>query len=74
MPDQTQALKLTPSDLATIVTVNEARASAGLPPLPGDDGNLTIAEYKAKHASTVAEAAAAEEGEPTPPKEPDAAP
>ena len=54
-------IDLTSTDLATIVTVNEARKSKGLPPLPVD-GELTIAEYKAKHSGVVAEAAAAEDG------------
>lgn len=53
-------LTLTPSDQAAIVTVNEARASEGLPPIAG--GELTIAEYKAKHASIIATAAAADDG------------
>jgi len=45
---------LTPSDLSTAVTVNEARASKGLAPLtlpngkPDPDGGLTVAEFKAK--------------------------
>jgi len=42
--------------------VNEARESQGLPPLPGDDGNLTVAEFKAKHEAIVAAAAAADSG------------
>lgn len=42
------------SDVASIVTVNEARAGQGLPPLmnpdgtPNPDGDLTIAEYNKK--------------------------
>jgi phage-related protein (TIGR01555 family) len=55
-------LQLTASDIATIVTVNEARASQGLPPLPGPDGNLTLPEFKAKHAIILAAAANAESG------------
>ena len=63
-------LTLTPSDYATISTVNEGRASAGLPALTkpdgsvDPDGNLTIAQYKAKYAVTVAQAANAEAGDP----------
>lgn len=47
-------LELTPSDLAQIVTVNEARESVKLPKLtlpdgsPDPDGELTIAEFRAK--------------------------
>ena len=55
-------IELTSTDLGTIVTVNEARASKNLTPLPGADGELTIAEFKAKNSSVVAEAANAEAG------------
>lgn len=54
-------LELTPSDMATVVTVNEARESAGLGPA-AKDGDLTLAEYKAKYAPVIAEAAAADAG------------
>ncbi len=63
-PAEAQVLKLTASDLAAIVTVNEARASVGLPPLPGTDGNLTMPEFKAKHSGSIAVAAQAEKGGP----------
>jgi len=59
---------LTPSALGAIVTVNEARAAAGMGPLEGEgggrnpDGDLTVAEFQAKHAATVATAAQAEAG------------
>lgn len=55
-------ITLAPTDLATIITVNEARASIDLPPLDGPDGNLTMAEFKSKNAKTVASAANAEQG------------
>lgn len=58
-------VELTATDIATIVTVNEARASQGLPPMEGDDGKLTVAEFKAKHAGPIAEAAQAEAGHDT---------
>jgi hypothetical protein len=58
-------LEITPTDMATVVTVDEARANAGLGPASAD-GALTIAEYKAKFASTIAEAAAAEAGQTAP--------
>ncbi len=61
---------LTPSALASIITVNEARAAAGMGPLANEngtglnpDGNLTVAEFQAKHAATVATAAQAEAGQ-----------
>lgn len=57
------------TDLALIVTVNEARAAQGLPALEGPDGNLTVAEFKAKHAETVAAAKKAEQG--TAPSDPE---
>ena len=54
-PDVTMA----PTDLAVVITVNEARASAGLHPLDGPDGDLTLAEFKARHAETIAAGEAA---------------
>lgn len=69
LPPQTSELKLTATDIGIIVTVNEARASVGLGPLTDTNGNLdpdgdlTIAEFKAKHADVVSDAATAEEGE-----------
>ena len=60
--DSGPKLVLAPTDIATVVTVNEARASQGLPPSAGPDGALTITEYKAKNAAIVAEAAAAGAG------------
>ena len=53
---------LAPTDIASIVTVDEARVSQGLPLIGGEDGKLTVIEYKAKHASTVSAAAAAAAG------------
>jgi phage gp29-like protein len=56
-PSQTAVLELTPSDLASIVTVNEGRASIGKGPLmkpdgtPDPDGELTIAEFVQKRAA-----------------------
>lgn len=63
------SLDLSPTDVAAFITVNEARASKGLPPLTFPDGRLqpdgflTVAEFKAKHASTIATGAAAVKGE-----------
>lgn len=56
-PSQTAVLELTPSDLASIVTVNEGRTSIGKGPLMtpdgqrDPDGNLTIAEFVVKRAA-----------------------
>jgi len=60
--DTAPDVNLTPTDIATIVTVDEARASQGLPPLGGEDGGLTVAEYKARHSEVIAEAVDAEKG------------
>lgn len=67
-------LQITPTDLATIVTVNQALASVGLPPRMDEDGFLTIAEFKAKHAESIAAGSAAGSGKPppTPPVPPEA--
>jgi phage gp29-like protein len=54
---------LAPTDLAAIVTVNQALVSQGLPPMPAPDGDLTVAEFKAKHAATIATASAAAKGD-----------
>lgn len=61
-PEQAK-LELTSTDLATIVTVDQALASIGLPPRGDEDGKLTVAEFKAKHSGVVSAAAAASEGE-----------
>lgn len=55
-------VQLTPSAESAIITVNEARAAKGLPPWPGADGHLTVAEFTAKRAPVVAAAANAEAG------------
>ena len=60
MPQQ-QTIELTPADLATIITVNEARAQRGLPPRP--DGEVTIAEFQARNKGVIAEAQQAVSGE-----------
>ncbi len=58
------ALTLTPSDTASIVTVNEARAAQGMEPLltpdgkEDPDGNLTIAQFVAKRQADAEQAAA----------------
>lgn len=55
---------LAPTDLASVITVDEVRLAQGLP--PAVDGNLTVSQYQAKHAATVAAAANAAAGQPTP--------
>ena len=58
------SIALAPTDIARVVTVNEARASAGVGPLtlptgaPDPDGALTVEQFAAKKAAQVAPAAA----------------
>jgi phage gp29-like protein len=52
-------IPFTPTDLASFVTVNEARESQGLDPLEGPDGLLTVAQYQAKNATVIGAANAA---------------
>jgi phage gp29-like protein len=54
---------LTATAQGAIITVNEARAAQGLPPL-ATDGELTIAEFQAKHAAVIGQAVNAEAGTP----------
>lgn len=79
-PDETDSdtsgLTLAPTDLAGVVTVNEARGSAGLGPLTtadgahDPDGDMPIAQFLAKHGASLP----GSESEPgpgrTPPKPP----
>ena len=55
-------IALTSTDVAGIVTVNEARAAQGLPPMAGPEGALTVSEYQARNAATIAAAANATSG------------
>jgi hypothetical protein len=55
-------IDLAPTDIASIVTVDQALRSQGLPALGGEDGSLTITEFKAKRAAVIAKAAAADSG------------
>jgi phage-related protein (TIGR01555 family) len=59
-------LTLTPTMQGSIVTVNQALAQMGFPPWPGEDGNLTITEFQAKHGAVIAKAVEAEAGGPPP--------
>lgn len=65
----TPSLDITPTDVGLVVRVNEVRASRGLGPLlrpdgsRDPDGDLTIAQYRAKNADVVAEGEAAKQGE-----------
>ena len=54
---------LTATAVASVIKVNEVRARQGLPPLEVD-GDLTVAEYGAKHAQVISRAANAEAGDP----------
>ena len=53
------SFELAPTDLARVVTVNEARATKGLHPIvlpdgqPDPDGNMTIEAYAAKRAAAL---------------------
>lgn len=62
-PDNGAKLVLTPSDIAVVANVNQALASVGLPPLKGEEGLMSVAEYKA-----MKEAAGAAAGEPEKPE------
>lgn len=55
-------IALTSTDIASIVTVDEARASQGLPAMGGSEGALTVAAYQARNAATIAAAANATAG------------
>jgi hypothetical protein len=59
-------ITLTSTDIASIVTVDEARGSVNLPPRPDAEGALTVSEFQAKHAAPIAAAAAATSGQPSP--------
>lgn len=71
-----QPLELTPSAQGAIITVNEARAKSGLPPLTtatgelDPQGNLTIAQFTAANATEIATAAQVQSGETTTAPEP----
>lgn len=58
--DHEKSITLAPTDLASIVTVNEARHAQGLGPI--DDGELTIVDFRAKHAASIAAVSEAENG------------
>lgn len=60
-------IPLAPTDVAVVVTVNEARRSLGLPAFSGADGEMTMTAYKAQNAELLATATAAAAG--TPPGE-----
>jgi len=77
--EQTQKVALTASDLASIVSVNEGRASVGYGPLLkpdgtlDPDGDLTIAEFQAKReakGAKLGEAIGEAESPPPPPPPP----
>jgi hypothetical protein len=64
-------LQLAPTDVAKVVTVNEARASQGLAPLPDERGSLFVAELEAQQKAAAAPAQVPEAAPDTPPAEPD---
>lgn len=51
---QTATLQLTPTDIAAVVTVNQALASVGLPPMAGAEGEMTVEAYRAKAVADAA--------------------
>lgn len=63
--DKVAHIDLAPTDVASIVTVNQALRSQGLPPISGEDGSLTITEFKAKRSAVIAKASSAERGDHT---------
>ncbi len=66
------SIALAPTDIARVVTVNEARASAGVGPLtladgtPDPDGRLTVEQFAAKKAADATAQAAPSAGAPRP--------
>lgn len=66
--ESSTAWALTPTDIASIVKVNQALEKLGLPPLtfsdgrPDPDGHLTVAEFQAKNKGVIAAAANATTG------------
>jgi hypothetical protein len=60
-----KTVELTPTDLATIITVNEKRAEFGLPPWP--EGNVSISEYQARNAAVIGKAQEAKDPSATTP-------
>jgi hypothetical protein len=55
-------LQLAPTDIARVVTVNEARASQGLPPLADERGTMMISDLERKADAEAAALAAEESG------------
>jgi phage-related protein (TIGR01555 family) len=62
-PEGKIEINLTPTDVAVITKVNEARKASGLAPLPEPDGSMFLPAFKAKYASVLADAALAEQGQ-----------
>ncbi len=55
-------IPITPAAVMGIITVNEARKSLGLDPMPEPDGHLSLAAFQAKYANPIAQAANAQLG------------
>ncbi len=55
-------IPITPAAVMGIITVNEARKSLGLEPMPEPDGHLSLAAFQAKYANPIAQAANAQLG------------
>ena len=58
LPDDSSSdetpLPMTPTSASAIITVNEARHSLGLDPMPEPDGHLSLAAYQAKYSTPIA--------------------
>jgi hypothetical protein len=54
---------LTATAQSAVIRVDEARAKLGLPAWGGADGQLSVAEFMAKHSGTIAKATDAEDGD-----------
>ena len=61
-PGQPTPLPMTPTSASAIITVNEARHSLGLDPMPLPEGHLSLAAYQAKFAVPIAKSANAQLG------------
>ena len=57
------AVDLTATAQSAVIRVDEARAKLGLPAWGGTDGQLSVAEFMAKHSGTIAKATDAEDGD-----------
>ncbi len=57
------SVDLTATAQSAVIRVDEARAKLGFPPWGGADGQLSVAEFMAKHGATISKATDAEAGD-----------